>query len=164
MKQSNYQIVTTYLVKNQEMFYRLAYSYTREKEGALDIVQNAMLKALEHYKDLRNIEFLKTWFYKILVNESLSYLRKKGKEILTLTEEMPEQTYLEANYQKDDSLYDSIQRLPFSLQTIIKLHYYNGFTLKEIAEITNTNQNTVKTRLYSAIKKLKIDLEEQSYE
>ena len=77
---------------------------------------------------------------------------------------MPEQTYLEANYQKDASLYDSIQRLPFTLQTIIQLHYYISFNLKEIAEITNTNQNTVKTRLYSAIKKLKIDLEEQSYE
>ena len=43
---------------------------------------------------------------------------------------------------------------------MIVLHYYEEMTLKEIAEITDTNLNTVKSRLYSGLKKLKNYLEE----
>ena len=45
------------------------------------------------------------------------------------------------------------------LQTVIKLRFYEELSLKEISEVTGWNLNTVKTRLYTALKKLRLSLE-----
>ena len=48
MKQDLYDHIVGYIVENQNTFYRLAYSYVRDREDALDVVQSAVCKALEH--------------------------------------------------------------------------------------------------------------------
>ena len=57
-------------------------------------------------------------------------------------------------------LYNAIDKLSEDIKTVIMLHYYEEMTLKEISEITDTNLNTVKTRLYSGLKKLKLLVKE----
>ena len=52
-------------------------------------------------------------------------------------------------------LYDAIDRLSFQEQTVIKLRYFEDMKLEEIAQATGANLNTVKSRLYKAIRKLK---------
>ena len=52
-----------------------------------------------------------------------------------------------------------MEELPLALQTVIKLRFYEELSLKEISEATGWNLNTVKTRLYSALKKLRVSLE-----
>ena len=47
MRQDLYDRIVDYIVENQDKFYRLAYSYVHNKEDALDIVQSAVLKALD---------------------------------------------------------------------------------------------------------------------
>ena len=47
MKQDLYDHIVGYIVENQNTFYRLAYSYVRDREDALDVVQSAVCKALE---------------------------------------------------------------------------------------------------------------------
>ena len=84
MKQDLYEQVIIYIIENQDKFYRLAYSYVRDQEEALDAVQNAVCKALEHYDELRNGAAVKTWFYRIVVNESLSIWRERRKTVQTL--------------------------------------------------------------------------------
>ena len=82
MKEDRYEQVVSYIIENQEKFYRLAFSYVQNQEDALDVVQNAVCRALEHYDSLRNESALRTWFYRILVNESLLILKDKRKVIL----------------------------------------------------------------------------------
>lgn len=161
MKSSNYEQLVDYIVDNQDKFYRLAYSYTKNKDNALDVVQNAICKALENYESLRNFAFLKTWFYRILVNESLNYLNKAKKEIAYEPGEMAEPVYIEKAYEQTDDLYEKINMLSSETQTIIKLHFYEDMTLKEISAVMNTNLNTVKTRLYAGLKKLKVNVKEE---
>ena len=48
MKEDLYNRIVDYIVSNQEKFYRLAYSYVHNQEDAMDIVQNAVCKALDH--------------------------------------------------------------------------------------------------------------------
>ena len=48
-----------------------------------------------------------------------------------------------------------IHKLPPEMQTVIMLHYFEEMTLKEISTVTGVNLNTVKSRLYSALGKLK---------
>lgn len=149
-----YDDVVQYIVSHQEQFYRVAYSYVRSREDALDVVQSAICKALEHQESLRNPQAVKSWFYRILVNEALSMLRRAKKET-PLEEQMMEQMiYEEAAYDQDQQAYALVTRLPEPQRTVIILRYYEEMTLGEIAEITGANLNTVKTRLYSALEKL----------
>lgn len=74
MKRDLYEKIVSYVVENQNKFYRLAYSYVRDREDALDAVQSAVCKALENYGGIRNEGAINTWFYRILVNESLALL------------------------------------------------------------------------------------------
>lgn len=161
MAQDIYDKLTAYIIERQQRFYRVAYTYAGNRDCALDIVQNAVCKALENYKSLRNENAMKTWFYRILVNESLSYIRKNRREITFSPADLPEEIYEEPAYQEGLELFQAVETLPEHLRTIITLHYFEELTLKEIAQITGVNLNTVKTRLYSALRKLKAVVQEK---
>ena len=68
--------VKDYIVNNQENFYKIAYSYVKNEDDALDIVHDAICKALYKIDSLKDIEVVKSWFYKILINSSIDYIRK----------------------------------------------------------------------------------------
>lgn len=157
-----YNQVVDYIIANQTKFYRLAYSYVHNKEGALDIVQNSIVKALENYTSIRNLKYIKTWFYRVLVNESLSFIRKNDREFLYAPEDMKEEPYEEPEFNKGSEMERHISSLPEKMRTVIVLYYYEEFTLKEISEITKENLSTVKYRLYAGLKKLKKMIEEVS--
>lgn len=162
MAGKTYDMVVNHILENQQKFYRIAYCYVNNKESALDIVQNAIVKALEASATLKNPDAVKTWFYRILVNEAITFIRKSKKEIVCEPTEMKEEIYYEPAYEGGLSLYMEIHTLPTDMQTVIMLHFFEQLTLKEIAQVTNTNLNTVKSRLYGALDKLKKVMEEVS--
>lgn len=155
MKQVLYDKVVKHILDNQAKFYRLAFSYVHNQEDALDIVQNAIYKALEHYCELRNQNAINTWFYRILVNESLLFIRQRKEEVFQEGNEMEEIAYYEREYEKEEDLYEQINHLEEELQNIIKLRFYEELSLKEISDILNMNLNTVKAKLYRGLKLLK---------
>ncbi len=147
--------ITEYIIENQSRFYRFAYSYVHDKDAALDIVQNSVCKAMEKYTNIRDIDKINSWFYKVLLNETYSFLNKSKREFPVSDEMIPENQYDEKAFNRDDALYNSINSLPNELKTVILLRYFEDLSLNEISTITKTNLSTVKTRLYSALKKLK---------
>lgn len=150
-----YDRTVEYILENNEKFYRLAYSYVKNKECALDVVQNSIVKGLEKCEKLKNPDAIKTWFYRIIVNEALMYLRKIKREQFFIGHNA-ENTYYEDKYE-DNEVYGKVQKLPEKVRTVIVLHFYEELTLKEISEVTDTNINTVKSRLYSGLEKLRKD-------
>mgnify|MGYP005755017439 CR=1 FL=1 len=159
MKKDLYDHITAYIVENQNKFYRLAYSYVQNREDALDAVQNAVCKALEHYGKIRNEDAIKTWFYRILVNESLLLLKAKSR--ISLEDENTEEaSYEEKGFEVQDDLYDCINRLDEDTQTIIKLRFFEEMPLKEISQVMEMNLNTVKARLYRGLQQLKVNIQE----
>lgn len=149
MKQEMFDKAVDYIVENQNKFYRLAYSYVQNKEDALDVVQNSVFKALENCGSLRNEDAVRTWFYRIVVNESLLFLKKKKKERLLGEEESIEIPYYEQVYEGgEEELYVQINRLEKDVQSIIKLRFFEEMSLQEIADVMEMNLNTVKAKLY----------------
>lgn len=144
-----------FLLENQQKFYRYAFTYVHHKETAMDMVQNSFVKAMEQIHTLRNPAAMKTWFYKILTNECLLILKKSKRENIVETSDIQEEIYLEKAYEPALELYEAVRLLPDETQTIIYLHYYEEYTLKEVSQITGYNLNTVKSRLYAGLKKLK---------
>lgn len=70
-------ILTSFLVEDQARFYRLAYSYLKNREDALDAVQTAVCRALEKQDSLQTPEAMRTWFYRILVHVCTDQLRRR---------------------------------------------------------------------------------------
>ena len=162
MKQTLYELLVSYIVENQSKFYRVAYSYARNQEDALDIVQNAVCKALESYKNLRNADAVKTWFYRILINESLAAIKQRKKELLSDDNPQKEEAYYEKGYEQQDDIKEELDRLEEDIQTIIRLRFFEELSLNEISEITGLNLNTVKTKLYRGLKLLRENIQEVS--
>ena len=159
-KTEKFKLVEKFIIENRESHYRLAYSYVRNKETALDIVQDSILKALKSIDRLEEITYLKTWFYRIIINTSIDFIRKNRRmtvmddDILSI--HLPQ---LE-DEMTDMDLQDAIDRLSPQYKTLIILRFFEDLKIEEIATITDQNINTVKTRLYSALKKLRIEVGE----
>ena len=135
--------------------------FTLTGKAALDVIQNAICRALEGCFGLKSPLALRTWFYRILVNEALQYLRRQKREVPLGEEHTEAMTYEEPAFDEDKQAYEAVMQLSEPMKTVIILHYYEDLTLKQIAEITDTPLSTVKTRLYSALKKLKLILKEE---
>ena len=150
--------LTAFLVENQARFYRLAYSYLKDREEALDAVQTAVCRALEKQDSLHEPEALRTWFYRILVNTCTDLLRKRKRVTLIPPEALDAGSY-EDPLPADDTLSRRVDALPPEIQTIVKLRFYEELSLKEISAVTGWNLSTVKTRLYTGLKKLRVSME-----
>ena len=150
-----------FLLENQNKFYRYAFTYVHHREMAMDTVQSSFLKAMENIHTLRNQDAMKTWFYRILTNECLLLLKKAQRENLVEPSEIQSEIYYEKAFEGSLELYEAVRQLPPETQTIIFLHYYEEYTLKEISKITGYNLNTVKSRLYAGLKKLKTIVKEE---
>ena len=161
MKQILYERLIQYIIENQDRFYRVAYSYTRHQEDALDVVQSAVCKALEAHKSIKNEDAIRTWFYRILINECLTVIKKRKRLLLTDDTLEREEVYYEKGYEQDDDIEKELDRLELDVQGIIKLRFFEEMSLKEISSITGLNLNTVKTKLSRGLKQLKENFSEE---
>ncbi len=144
------------LLENYEKYYRLAYSYTRSEQDALDVVQESAYKAIRDCGKVREKQYIGTWIYRIVVNTAMDVLRKQGREILTENE--CREDVSEPSYDRLE-LEEIMDRLDGKEKTVIVLRYFHDMKLEEIGEILGENVNTVKTRLYRALRKMRMELE-----
>ena len=155
------QQLIKFFEENKENLYKFAYGYVKNQDIALDLVHDSIVKAVQKVNTLINKDYLKTWFYRILINECMGYFRKNKK--LLFFGDIKYDTHMEQtnNFIDNDEyidLYDAIDKLSPKLKTVIMLRYFEDMKLDEIAKITRTNLSTTKSRLYKALKLLKIDM------
>jgi RNA polymerase sigma-70 factor (ECF subfamily) len=143
------EILSEYLINNQNKLYRIAFTYTKNQDNAKDILHDSILKAYKKINTLRDIERINYWFIRILVNCSINYL-KRSKRIV-LFEDGIELVDNDINVNYDD-LYDAIDLLAPVDKSLITLKYFEQLTFKEISNIMSLNENTVKSKIYKSLK------------
>lgn len=148
-----------YIISNNELFYRLAYSYVKNTDDALDVVQESIYKAFSSIDSLKDYSYIKTWFYRIIVNTSLDLLRKRKREVVTDEEYIFDENNGECDKYHDIDLKNALDDLPEMYRSIIILRYFEDLKLEEISQVLNENINTVKTRLYKGLKILRISMD-----
>lgn len=154
------KIIENYILDNRNSFYRVAYSYTKNSEDALDVVQESIYKALKSVEGLKETNYIKTWFYNILIHTAIDYLRKNKKYVLENTENpFPEQGKYDSY--EDIDIKNMLNILPPYQRMVIVLRYFEDLKLKEIAEVLDENISTVKNRLYKGLKSLKFEMTAQ---
>ena len=140
------------LVKNYEKYYRMAYSYVFCEQDAMDIVQEGAYRAILKSDLLKQPEYVDTWICKIVINEALRFL-KKNKLASVDMESLPEQG--KEDEVEDIDLQRALDKLDEQERAIVVLRYFEEEKLENIGKTTNLNVNTVKSRLYRAMDKLK---------
>ena len=158
MSKSQESLLTNYLIEDQARFYRLAYSYLKNREEALDAVQTAFCRALERQEHLREPDAMRTWFFRILVNVCTDMLRQRKRVTFVPPDALDAGSY-EDPLPADGDLAARVDALPPEIATIIRLRFYEELSLKEISAVTGVPLSTVKTRLYTGLRKLRVSLE-----
>ncbi|UEL46453.1 RNA polymerase sigma factor SigV [Terrisporobacter petrolearius] len=152
--------VRKYIVDNKESLYRFAHTYVKNEDDALDIVHDAVCKSLVNINTLKNIDSIKPWIYQIVSNCAIDYIRK-NKKYVAISDEIQEEKAIGYDTYEDIDLQEALERLPEKYRIVIVLRYFEDMKIGDIAQILNENENTIKTRLYKGLSKLKIDLVEE---
>ena len=152
-KDKKEQKIEQLLLENYNSYYRLAYSYVHNESDACDIVQNGAYRAILHSDTLRQEKYAATWLYRIMLNEIFRFVKKEQPLSLDVVEaeEGKEDTYENIDLQR------ALDMLPKEDKAVIELKYFEDMKLTEIAEVMNENVNTIKSRLYRGLKKLRVE-------
>ena len=155
-KNAKEQKVEQVLLENYNRYYRLAYSYVHKEADAEDIVQNAAYKAILNSDKLKQEAYTSTWVYRIVLNEIYRVLAQKPT--VSIDDAYVEQGK-EDSYENLD-LWRALELLDKEDKAVIELRYFEDMKFSDIAEVLQENVNTIKSRLYRALKKLKLELAE----
>jgi len=148
----------------KEKIYRTACMLTNDPIISQDILQDVFIQVYTKINKLNHPEAFESWLYKITVNFSLKYMKKCKAHPLVLNEEvlkeiietnisyLPEDITLQTEL--TNSLLTHVYELPADKKTTIILYYYNNLPIKDIAQIMNCSEGTVKSRLFNSKKML----------
>lgn len=140
--------------KYANMVYRIALTRTGTVENAEDIFQEVFLKYSEKEPKFQNEEHEKAWFIRVTINLSKNCKNSSwNKRTVTLDENI-----VFENKQENET-FSAVCELPDNYKTVIYLLYYEGYKVKEIAQILKSKEGTIKTWLYRAREILKEKLE-----
>jgi RNA polymerase sigma factor (sigma-70 family) len=143
-----------------DMALRTAVGITGDSEMARDAVQEAFIRVYRNIESFDIDRPFKPWFFRILINECNRLLRKEPR-LISLSKAIDEDGMQIAAEEREDysDLYHAIQSLKDMYRIPVVLKYLQGFSEKEIAEVLDINQNTVKSRLFKAREMLRKKLE-----
>ena len=154
-----------------DMVYRISISNTKHKEDAEDIFQEVFLSLIKNTHKIQDEKHLKCWLIRTTINlcknlflcfwkkrvclEDSKFNLENSKSDTNPKDNNSEDLY----YNEVNNIRDEIQNLRPKQRAVIYLHYYEGYDVKEISEILQIPEGTVKSRLNSARKNLKSALE-----
>ncbi|WP_312097297.1 sigma-70 family RNA polymerase sigma factor [Niallia sp.] len=136
--------------------YRMAYVYVKNKDDALDIVQETAYKSFQKFSSVKDVTLFKTWIIKIAINCSIDLLRKNKKLVYLQVEGTIESSIsMKEDIPLSISLQDLLDILNEEEKTVVLLKFYQGYTFNEISDFLDMPLSTVKSMLYRALEKLR---------
>ena len=146
------------LVLHKNQLYRTAFLYVRNREDALDVVQETAFKSYLGIATLKEEKYFLTWITKILIRCAYDSIKKRKREV-TLEKVTPILSISEKNSDEVMDLAHALNELKQQYRDVIVLFHYQDLSIKEVANILELPENTVKTYLQRGRKQLKIILE-----
>jgi RNA polymerase sigma-70 factor (ECF subfamily) len=130
-------------------------------EDANDVLQNVFLKAWSHLDDFHQDSKISTWIYRIAVNESLDFLRRKKNQIVINADDGGQsvsQTLMADRYFDGDDtealLQEAIAQLPDVQRTVFNLRYFEEMKYGDISKLLDTSEGALKASYHIAVKKI----------
>ena len=139
-----------FVEKYSSLVYNLALTRTRDLTSADDVYQDVFFRYFKKRPSFLSDEHEKAWIIRVTINCSKSMLGSLwNKRVVPLDES------LAVDQPEVQEVYDVVMQLPLKYRTVIFLHYYEGFTISNIAKATKVKENTVKSHLFRARSLLK---------
>lgn len=149
---------------HKEYLYRTAFSYVKNQDLALDVLQETTVQGLLAIHSLREPKYFKTWITRILYNCAMQMYRKSSKVIPYAQDELPKaaEMLVESGISQEEKmdLHDAVSQLDEPYRTLIVLKYFEGLTISEISKMSSRPEGTIKSDLSKAKKKLRTILRE----
>lgn len=146
--------------KYKDHVYATAFSVCKNREDSDDIVQDTFIQYFRNgRKEFESEEHIRAWLLRVAINKSKNLCRSFWR-----TKRIPFEDYMtELSFNSSESVdvFRAVMNLPVKYRIICHLFYYEGYKIKEIAEMMSVNENTVKTRLARGRKQLKEQLKEE---
>ena len=144
------EALTKYIGLYHGTVYRLAFSYVKNCADAEDITQEAFLRLYKYDGSFAADDNCRAWLIRVTVNLSKNLLRSGWFTKRTeLSEDIPYEN------KEDRTLYECVMALPQKYRVTIHLYYYEGYSVKEIADILGATASAVTTRLMRGREQLK---------
>ncbi|QJR80203.1 sigma-70 family RNA polymerase sigma factor [Alteromonas pelagimontana] len=153
------------LIKRYEKsIYHYGIRMTGNSHDAADLMQDIFISVFRSLGNYRKEGSFKSWLFRVAHYRCIEFYRRKRPEqgMDDVPEPVCENNGPEADVLSDRasaSLIRAMQKLPLTQKAIVELKFFGQFTFDEIAQQLGLSANTVKSRLYSALSKLKLDLE-----
>lgn len=150
---------------NKVYLYKIAYSYVKDEDKALDIIQECAYRGFLNINKLKNPKIFKTWITKILINVAIDSLKKEKSTIYLVEEQRIASAQENISIEEKLDLYKAIDILKEDYKIVIILKYFNDMTIEEISKVMNIPINTVKSHIKRSKEQLnKILMEDYLYE
>ena len=145
----------------------ISYAYIKDWSMAEDVVQDVFFNHWQKQEQFRNNSSLKTYLTRAVINRSKDVLKSWRYRTHILTNQFfasvkPKQVIIQQQEQQTIGL--AVLSLPLELREIVMLYFYKEFTYREIAELLQTPESTVRHRMERAKKMLREQLHHEEWE
>ncbi len=141
----------------------IALSYTGNLHDAEDVLQNAFYKGFTQINDCHDWKTFPGWLRRIVINESINFLRQNQKIVFSEISEVPEEAEIENDF-TDISLEEIFTQMPTGYKVVFNLFVFEEKKHQEIAELLGISEGTSKSQLNKAKKWISEYLKTQCYE
>lgn len=144
----NQDAILQLIANDEDIFYRMAFTYVKNEHDALDVMQDFTYKVLKKMHTVKNPDYAKTWLVRVLIHSCIDFIRKR-----------PQMIPIEEQHLIENAVHYDVERmlsqLTLSEQQLIYLKYFKQLRNKDIAEIQQIPEGTVKSKLHHILKKLR---------
>lgn len=150
------KVYSVYKKYNKD-FIAYAKSITGNKDIAFDLVQDAYVRALENENIFLNMnEYqIKGWFFTVIKNKNIDFIRKENKVVL-FDNDVPEEEI--KSFEEEVVMKNLLESLPEKNKQILRLKFNMNLNSNEIGKILGMSPSTVRSRLSASLKLLKKNL------
>ena len=150
--------IEEYFARYNDRVFAIGFNYFKSAHDADDVVQETFVKLLKSDIDFESEEHVRNWIIRVAVNEckrvTLSSWFKKKESL----EDYKDTLFFKEP--EEENLFEVVMKLPLKYRRVLHLFYYEGYQVKEIAEILGQSESSVTTQLSRARSKLRLELQE----
>ncbi len=142
----------------EDHVFATAFSVCHNVQDAQDIMQETFLEYHMTKKDFASPEHIRSWLLRVAINKARNLCRSAHhRRTLPLEDYAQKLVFLEPS---DRELFETVMALPEKHRLVLHLHYYEGYSVREIARLLRVGESAVKHRLAKGRAQLKIKLKE----
>lgn len=146
----------------ERLVYRISFSYTRDREDAMDVTQDVFLKVYAKLSTYRGSGAFRTWLLRIAHRENINWLRRhrKYRDHVELTRETaPSRPATQESdtlrRERRSQLLSAMRELNPKQHLAVTLRYYEQVPIREIAAVLKCSEGTAKSILFRSLQKLR---------